>query len=89
MAKEKILSKNILDKGWLDKDTYIVIFADEIDKDGDKYHLEVEYHLDEKGYTFQHIYEHQVIDTDITDELKSNIKDFIQKNIAKSFGNSK
>lgn len=43
--------------GWLDKDTYVVVFKEMKDVDGDTYHLEVEYHKDEDKITYTRVYD--------------------------------
>lgn len=45
-------------ENWLDKYTYVVVFNDMIDADGDTYHLEVEYHKDEDKITYTRVYGH-------------------------------
>lgn len=44
---------------WLDDDTYVIIFNDMIDVDGDTYHLEVEYHKDEERVTYTRVYDYE------------------------------
>jgi len=58
MAK-KFVSKNIpevsyeiVGEEWLDVHTYVIVFQDMTDVDGDTYHLEVEYHKDEDKITY-------------------------------------
>ena len=48
MAKKVFTSKlfkdlfyEVLEEMWIDDDTYVMVFQDMVDKDGDKYHLEV------------------------------------------------
>lgn len=48
--------------GWIDDDTYVVVFNDMTDVDGDTYHLEVEYHKDEKRITYIRVYDHENVD---------------------------
>ena len=66
MAKEKKVFKSkffldlfyeVMGEFWLDNDTYVVIFQDMTDVDGDTYHLEVEYHKDEDRITYTRVYE--------------------------------
>lgn len=60
---------------WLDKDTFCLTFDNnDIDEDGDKYSILCEYHVDEDKYIFARLYEHDVIDTDFTEEQKAYIK---------------
>jgi hypothetical protein len=66
MAKKVFKSKffidlfyKVMDEYWLDKDTYVIIFQDMTDSDGDTYHLEVEYHKDEERITYTRVYEYE------------------------------
>ena len=52
----------ILGEEWLDDDTYVVVFNDMIDVDGDTYHLEVEYHKDEKRITYTRVYDYENVE---------------------------
>jgi hypothetical protein len=52
----------VIDEKWLDKDTYVVIFQDMIDIDGDTYHLEVEYHKDEDKFTYTRVYDYENVE---------------------------
>lgn len=68
MAK-KFVSKNIpevsyevLDEYWSDDDTYVIIFQDMTDVDGDTYHLEVEYHKDEDKITYTRVYDYENVE---------------------------
>lgn len=49
---------------WLDDDTYVIVFKDMTDADGDTYHLEVEYHKDENKVTYTRVYEYENISGD-------------------------
>ena len=48
--------------GWIDDDTYVVVFNDMTDVDGDTYHLEVEYHNDEKRITYTRVYDYENVE---------------------------
>lgn len=68
MAK-KFVNKNIpevayevVGEGWLDKNTYVIVFAEMTDVDGDTYHLEVEYHKDEKRITYTRVYDYENVE---------------------------
>ena len=52
----------VQDEYWLDEDTYVIIFQDMTDKDGDTYHLEVEYHKDEERITYIRVYEYENVE---------------------------
>ena len=49
----------IVGEEWIDDDTYVVIFQDMTDVDGDTYHLEVEYHKDEDRITYTRVYDYE------------------------------
>ena len=59
----------VQDEYWLDEDTYVIIFQDMTDKDGDTYHLEVEYHKDEERITYTRVYEYE----NVHDMLPSHV----------------
>lgn len=47
---------------WLDEDTYVIIFKEMTDVDGDTYHLEVEYHKDEEKITYTRVYDYENVE---------------------------
>lgn len=49
----------VQDEQWLGNKTYVIIFQDMFDTDGDKFHLEVEYHTDEEKITYTKVYDHE------------------------------
>ena len=51
----------VVDEKWLDKDTYVVVFNEMTDVDGDTYHLEVEYHKDEERITYTRVYDYDTL----------------------------
>lgn len=66
---KKFVNKNIpevvyeiVGEGWLDKNTYVIVFAEMTDVDGDTYHLEVEYHKDEKRITYTRVYDYENVE---------------------------
>lgn len=78
MAKEKKVFKSkffldlfyeVMDEYWLDEDTYVIVFQDMTDSDGDTYHLEVEYHKDEEEITYTRVYEFE----NVHDMLPSHV----------------
>lgn len=78
MAKKKKVFKSkffldlfyeVMDEYWLDEDTYVIIFQDMTDSDGDTYHLEVEYHKDEEEITYTRVYEFE----NVHDMLPSHV----------------
>jgi len=52
----------VQDEYWLDDDTYVIIFQDMVDFDGDTFHLEVEYHVDEERVTYTRVYEYENVE---------------------------
>jgi hypothetical protein len=60
-----------------------MVFQDMYDADGDKYHLEVEYHEDEDRVTFTRVYEHDTIDANymITHVFKAQIEEYILQKV--------
>ncbi len=67
MAK-KFVNKNIpevvyeiVGEGWMDKNTYVIVFQEMTDADGDVFHLEVEYHKDEDEVFFVRVYEYDTL----------------------------
>ena len=90
MAKKVFTSKfftdlfyEVLDEYWLDDNTYVMVFQDMVDADGDTYHLEVEYHKDEDRVTFVRVYEHENVDAShmITHVFKTQIEEYILKQV--------
>lgn len=90
MAKKVFTSKfftdlfyEVLDEMWIDDDTYVIVFQDMVDKDGDTFHLEVEYHKDEDRVTFTRVYEHENVNADylITAGFKKDIEEYILQQV--------
>jgi len=87
--KKKFTSKfflntfyEVMDEYWLDEDTYVIIFQDMEDKDGDIFHLEVEYHKDEERITYTHVYEYEnVHDIPIAHVFKKQIDEYILQQV--------
>jgi hypothetical protein len=52
----------VQDEYWLDDDTYVIVFQDMKDVDGDTFHLEVEYHADEERVTYTRVYEYENVE---------------------------
>ena len=67
MANKEFFSRKlcttyyVIDEKWIDKDTYVLVFQDMKDTDGDTFHIEVEYHKDENKITWSRVYEHETI----------------------------
>ena len=72
------ISYDVLDEYWSDDDTYVIVFQDMTDVDGDTYHLEVEYHKDEERITYTRVYEYEnVHDMPIAHVFKKQIDEYI------------
>ena len=90
MAKKKFTSEffknlfyEVMDEYWLDDDTYVIIFQDMVDADGDTFHLEVEYHNDENRITYTYVYEHENVEATIAYTFKKQIDEYILKQVGK------
>lgn len=90
MAKKVFKSKffldteyEVLEEFWLDYDTYIMVCQDMEDKDGDIYHLEVEYHADEDRVTYTRVYEHDNVDASLLVSVgfKKQMEEYILKQV--------
>lgn len=73
----------VVAKGWLDNDTYVVIFSDMTDVDGDTYHLEVEYHKDEKRITYTRVYDYENVEASqfVSPCFKKQIEEYILQQV--------
>lgn len=89
MAK-KFVNKNIpevvyevVGGGWLDKDTYVIAFKEMKDVDGDVYHLEVEYHKDEKRITYTRVYDYENVEASmfVSPCFKKQIEEYILQQV--------
>lgn len=49
----------VIAEEWIDEDTYVILFQNMLDIDGDEYHLEVEYHKDESRITYTRVYDYE------------------------------
>ena len=52
----------IVGEKWLDKNTYLIVFQTMTDKDGDDFHIEVEFHKDDGNIYYSRCYEEEVVD---------------------------
>ena len=86
MAKKVFTSKfsldtfyEVQDEYWLDDDTYVIIFQDMVDVDGDTFHLEVEYHADEERVTYTRVYEYENVEASafVSPCFKKPIEEYI------------
>jgi len=89
MAK-KFVNKNIpeiayevVGEYWLDKDTYVIAFKEMKDVDGDTYHLEVEYHKDEKRITYTRVYDYENVDASmfVSPCFKKQIEEYVLQQV--------
>lgn len=73
----------IVGEKWMDKDTYLIVFQTMTDKDGDDFHIEVEYHKDESRITYTRVYEHEVVDGTafVSPCFKKQIEDYILRQV--------
>lgn len=69
----------VQDEYWLDDDTYVIIFQDMVDVDGDTFHLEVEYHVDEERVTYTRVYEYENVEASafVSPCFKKQIEEYI------------
>ena len=89
MAK-KFVNKNIpevvyevVGERWLDKNTYVIVFAEMTDVDGDTYHLEVEYHKDEKRITYTRVYDYENVEASmfVSPCFKKQIEEYVLQQV--------
>ena len=92
MAKKKFTSKNIPDvfyevlgEKWMDNNTYLIVFQEMTDVDGEIYHLEVEYHKDEDEIFFVRVYEHDTLSGSeyVSPCFVKQIEEYILKQVGK------
>ena len=92
MANKKFTSNiikevvyEVMDEGWMDKDTYLIVFQTMTDVDGDDFHIEVEYHKDENEIVYTRCYDYEVIDgTDyVAPCFKKQINEYILRQVGK------
>lgn len=90
MAKKKFTNKNypeivyeVVDEGWLDDETYVIVFNEMTDVDGDVYHLEVEYHKDEEEVTYTRVYDYENVEAScfVTPCFKRQMEEYILQQV--------
>ena len=74
----------VQDEYWLDDETYVIIFQDMVDADGDTFHLEVEYHTDEERVTYTRVYEYENVGA--SDLVSPCFKKLIEEYILQKVG---
>ena len=67
--RKKFTNKNypeivyeVVEEFWLDDETYVIVFKEMKDVDGDVFHLEVEYHKDENRVTYTRVYDYENVE---------------------------
>ena len=92
MAKKKFTNKNypeivyeVVGEGWLDNETYVIVFQTMTDADGDDFHTEVEYHKDKNEIVYTRCYDYEAIEgTDyVSPCFKKQIEEYILKQVGK------
>ena len=86
---KKFTSKNIpeivyevMDEIWIDKDTYVIVFDQMTDVDGDTYHLEVEYHKDEDRITYTRVYDNENVEAfDVSPCFRKQIEEYVLQQV--------
>lgn len=87
---KKIVNKNIpevsyeiVGEEWLDEDTYVIVFTEMTDVDGDTYHLEVEYHKDEERVTYTRVYDYENVEASkfVSPCFKKQIEEYILQQV--------
>lgn len=89
MAKKRFTNKNypeivyeVVDEGWISGETYVIVFNEMTDVDGDVFHLEVEYHKDEEKVTYTKVYDHENIKAlFVSHEFKKQIDEYILQQV--------
>lgn len=90
MAKKKFTNKNypeivyeMVDEGWLDDETYVIVFNEMTDVDSDVYHLEVEYHTDEDKVTYTRVYDYENVEASqfVSPCFKKQIEEYILQQV--------
>ena len=75
----------VVGEGWMDKDTYLVVFQTMTDMDGDDFHVEAEYHKDENEIFYTRCYGEEVIDGTmyVSPCFKKQIEEYILQQVGK------
>ena len=92
MAKKKFTNKNypeivyeVVDEGWFDDETYVIVFNEMTDVDGDVFHLEVEYHKDEEKVTYTRVYDYENVEASqfVSPCFKKQIEEYALQQVGK------
>ena len=90
MAKKKFTNKNypeivyeVVNEGWLDDETYVIVFNEMTDVDGDVFHLEVEYHKDEEKVTYTRVYDYENVEASmfVSPCFKKQIEEYVLQQV--------
>ena len=90
MAKKKFTNKNypeivyeVVYEGWIDDETYVIVFNEMTDVDGDTYHLEVEYHKDENRVTYTRVYDYENVEASmfVSPCFKKQIEEYVLQQV--------
>ena len=90
MAKKKFTNKNypeivyeVVYEGWINDETYVIIFNEMTDVDGDVYHLEVEFHKDDNSVTYTRVYDYKNVDASlfVSNVFKKQIYEYILQQV--------
>ena len=75
----------VMDEGWMDDETYVIVFNDMTDVDGDVFHLEVEFHKDENRVTYTRVYDYENVEAScfVTPCFKRQIEEYILRQVGK------
>lgn len=75
----------VVGEGWMDKDTYLVVFQTMTDMDGNDFHMEAEYYKDENEIFYTRCYDDEAIDGTmyVSPCFKNQIEEYILKQVGK------
>jgi hypothetical protein len=92
MAKKRFTNKNypeiayeVVFEGWNDDETYVIVFNEMKDVDGDVFHLEVEFHKDENKVTYTRVYDYETLSGAeyVSPCFKKQIDEYILQQVGK------
>jgi len=90
MEKKKFTNKNypeivyeVVGEDWIDDETYVIVFNEMTDVDGDVFHLEVEFHKDENRVTYTRVYDYENVEAScfITPCFKRQMEEYILQQV--------
>ena len=82
-AKMADIFYEVIGEKWMDKDTYLIVFQTMTDKDGDDFHIEVEFHKDDGNIYYSRCYEEEVVDGTafVSPCFKKQIEEYILQKV--------